>query len=169
MNNRRPPSRPHGGWTLLELLITIIVVAVLTAGVLLLYRQATSAADTTRAEDLLTSIQATVHELYADESSYTNLDGAVLRSGGLAADRRDPWGGAIHIRPTAGGRHFTISFRHVPHAACLRLGDGATGADWSSLRIDGESVYDGTTRPAPATVLSACRSAPYDRITWTSS
>jgi prepilin-type N-terminal cleavage/methylation domain-containing protein len=169
MPHRHPSSRPHGGWTLLELLVTIIVVAVLTAGVLLLYRQATSAADTTQAEDLLTSIQAAVHELYADEDGYRGLDGQVLRSGGLAADRRDPWGGAIHVRSSAGGHHFTISFHRVPHGACLRLGNAPTSAEWTSLRIDGVNVYDGTTPPEPAAVLSACRSAPYDRITWTSS
>jgi prepilin-type N-terminal cleavage/methylation domain-containing protein len=169
MHEKTSAPRPDGGWTLLELLVTIIVVAVLTAGVLLLYRQASSAADTTRAEDLLTSIQASVHELYADANGYSGLDGAVLRLGGLASSESDPWGGAIHVRPTASGRHFTISFRRVPPSACLRLGDGATNAGWSALRIDGVSVYDGATRPNPAAVLSACRSASEDRLTWTSS
>ena len=169
MQHTRHRTHNQGGWTLLELLVTIIVVAVLTAGVLLLYRQATGAADTARAEDLLTSIQASVHELYADENSYSNLDSSVLNAGSLSPDRRDPWGGTIHVRPTAGGHHFTISFGHIPHTACLRLGASPADGDWTSLSINHVGVYDGTELPNPGAILSACRSAAQDRLTWTSS
>ncbi|MCL5799626.1 MAG: prepilin-type N-terminal cleavage/methylation domain-containing protein [Gammaproteobacteria bacterium] len=169
MKHTRHRAHNQGGWTLLELLVTIIVVAVLTAGVLLLYRQATGAANTARAEDLLTSIQASVHEIYADENSYSTLDSSVLSGGSLSADRRDPWGGTIHVRPTAGGHHFTISFGRVPHTACLRLGASPVDGGWTSLSINQVGVYDGTQPPNPGAVLSACRSATHDRLTWTSS
>ncbi len=169
MQHTRHRTHNQGGWTLLELLVTIIVVAVLTAGVLLLYRQATGAADTARAEDLLTSIQASVHEIYADENSYSNLDSSVLNAGSLSPDRRDPWGGTIHVRPTAGGHHFTISFGHIPHTACLRLGASPADGDWTSLSINHVGVYDGTELRNPGAILSACRSAAHDRLTWTSS
>lgn len=160
--------RRCSGWTLIELLITIIIVAVLTAGVLVLYRQAENAANTTRAEDLLTSIQADVHQLYADRDSYTGLSGNILRDASPGLTARDPWGGTIHIRSTSGGHHFTISFTQVPRSACVRIGSLNTGDDWSSLQIGGVTIQQSDGSINPQSLAAACQQASQNTITWVS-
>ena len=99
-----------------------------------------------KGSEMLTEISAVrdaVRLLYAGREGYVGLSDAVLADskkvpgkwvvpGGLT----EPYGGRLHVRPTADGSGFTVSLSGIPAGACAKAGGWLVGTG-AVLRVNG--------------------------------
>ncbi|HOV56411.1 MAG TPA: type 4 pilus major pilin [Rhodanobacteraceae bacterium] len=184
------PSNPTGrgirqrGFSLLELLISIAVAAVIIGIALVYFEQVRAAQRDRDAVSGLHSLVAVIHQVYRTPN-YGTLSGPVLaKASSFARSLADssgnlmaPWGTPIQVGPAiyAGiaGATFQMLYTRVPTEHCTTLLKDSYGA-FLKVQVGGVVLKDMSSTPVVETtdlnsILAACSSAPDPDVTLISS
>lgn len=122
---RRPPPRPQGGFTLIELMITVAIVAILAAIAYPAYTEQVAKSRRAEAKAMLMEVMGAQERFYSLNSTYTTSLTATLgypdAGGGAVASEED------HYRITAaacgGGIGSCVQLTATPQIADARCGN----------------------------------------------
>ena len=172
---RRPmPRRARRG--LINVLLTVAIVAVVLVGILALYGQINTSVRTQSTQSILTIAEAELRRIYASQPQYAaNLTPGLLSVmptnaiRGLAAARTivTPWGGGVFAggaavvdldgTGTASNDRFYITVLLLPEAACEALAQAYLNrANVVSVNVEGAGTAAITARADVAAILTEC-------------
>jgi len=165
------------GLTLIEAAMVLGIAALVGAGVMLYFQNASIASKTNEAMRQLANVQQSVRSVYSGQSSYTGLAAtdlintrAVPQSmvqGGT--NLRNAFNGGITLAAanTGGGtaNSFSVTFSQVPNEACSKMSTMDLGNGLVSLVVNGNTF---TSPPTAAAASAACGTGNGTQsLTWT--
>ena len=160
-------GRRKRGYTLMEILLALAVVGGVIAGAGVLFTQTQGSANLNTAKQQLTSLSASIRELYAGSSSYTGLSGSDLITAGAVpatmvsgSNIVDAWGNTVTVA-SPGATTFSIAVTALDQEDCTKLSTSAFG-DFVSLTIDANAAH--TAAVTFATASGECTDG--SGITW---
>lgn len=148
------------GFSLIELLLVLGVLAILLVAAFVVYPQVRDRNQANAEVSNLTAIKANVTNLYASKGgNYKGLDNTVAvqarvypsnmttlaGTGSGTSTANSAWGGDVTTVAGAGTnpRTFTVTYTAVPAGVCLGLVSGAAG-NFSDITVGGTTVFSGT-------------------------
>ena len=150
-------NRKRRGLTLIEAAMVLTILALVVAGVMLFYQNASTSQKISSASGQISAVQQAVRSAYAGRPSYANLRNEDIQGQlptsmvSSASDLRNAFNGPIEVNASnAGGSNgsaFTISFGGLPSEACLRLAAVDMGRAALGVSVNGTV---GTPPLAPA-------------------
>lgn len=149
------------GFSLIELLLVLGVLAILLVAAFVVYPQVRDRNQANAEISNLTAIKANVNNLYASRGGlYTGLDNDVAMDARVypssmisGSASTSSWGQAVTVventaalaLPEGGtipaGRSFTVTYANVPEGVCLGLVSGAA-TNFQQVSVGGEDVKD---------------------------
>ena len=126
MKNTRPKIK-NNGFTVIELIAVMVIIAVILGSVLAAVKGATDNSRTTSAIASVRALQtASVNYYNNNGGSYAGLSLAVLASGNylpanFSGTGNNPWNGNITVAPDSNANYFDITFTSVPSGAATLL------------------------------------------------
>jgi type II secretory pathway pseudopilin PulG len=164
-------NRSHA-FTLLEIMLTLIVLSLAVAGVLRLYAYGTVKAATQKTAESESYLVDAVRGEFAAASSYTGVNQSdVVNSGAqgiLTAGNKpvDAWGNALTIAPAtilSTDDAFSVTFPAMTRAKCIALVPALMGASYQVLDASGQNFQapGGGKAIDGGTIASACSNAAY--------
>lgn len=167
-------NRKRRGLTLIEAAMVLTILALVVAGVMLFYQNASTSQKISAASGQISAVQQAVRSAYAGRPNYTGLANADIANQlptsmvNGASDLRNAFGGQIVVAANNGGGSsgsaFTISFAGLPSEACLRLSAVDMGRAALGISVNGDT---GTPPMAPAAAQDACGTGNNSTIIWT--
>lgn len=179
------------GFSLIELLLVLGVLAILLVAAFVVYPQVRDRNQANTEVSNLTTIKAGINNLYAAKGgNYTDLARGVanqarvfpasMNNGTYTAAQAitSSWGGDVNVEENtaaqgsyAAHRTFRVTYSAVPNGVCLPLVSGAAG-NFTSIQI-GAGAGAGTevitnTGFDPAAAATACAAATNPTVTFTS-
>lgn len=160
-------NRKRRGLTLIEAAMVLAILALVIAGVMIFYQNASNNQKLTQAQQQIIAVQQAVNQMYAGQSSKTGLDEAdiieSLPSSQISGTTiKNPYNGTISVAAVSTG--FTIASTNVPEDACQRLATVDMGRQTQALNIGGNA---NTSLPvAPGTARTQCAGG-NKTMTWT--
>ena len=169
-------KRRRKGLTLIEAAMVLTVLALVVAGVMLFYQNATTSQKISQAAGQISSIQQAVRSMFAGQSSYEGLQNANIitalpRSMISGTDGiRNAFNGNVVVAPASSGtglsaNAFTISFAGLPVDACVRLAAIDIGRSALSLSVNGAAAAAPPFNPTKA--QTDCGSNNSSTLVWT--
>lgn len=169
-------KRQRRGLTLIEAAMVLTILALVVAGVMLFYQNATTSQKISQAASQISSVQQAVRSMYAGQSSYAglaneNIIQALPRSMQVGATDglRNAFNGNITVAPANSGgasaAAFAITFSGLPVEACVRLATVDLGR--SAIGININSSGNQSPPVAPGTAQDDCGAGNTSSITWT--
>ena len=165
--------RRNKGFSLVEIAMVLAIIALLVAGVMLFFSNASNAQKTNDAMTELAAVQQVVRSIYAGQPSYNGLTSAVLASsaqlpnkwvsaaGGLV----DPFAGAVTVVAVNTDQNFSVTMTNVPNASCNKMVTTDFGTGLLSV-----ATNSGTAIPAramtPTEANAACAAGNANTVTW---
>lgn len=153
------------GVTLMELIASVAIMAILVVGALTLYGSAQSGSNTTQLLRDLTGVSAATKSLFAGQGSYGSA--AALNSTLIAAKAiPSSWtvsgstinhqlNGVVTVAGNASGSAFTIQLDSIPQDVCVKLlSNSSTG--WSSIKVGTAGTVRSTFPISPVTASGDC-------------
>ena len=152
-------SKNKKGFSLIEMLLVLGVLAVLLVAAFVVYPRVRDASRANNEVANLTAIKASINNLYATKGgNYTGLKTGVANqarafpasmNSGVYTDTQEitsSWGGAVTITDvaTTNARSFGLQYADVPEGVCLGLVSGAAG-NFSDVQVASKSVFKGGT------------------------
>lgn len=150
----------HAGFSLIELLLVLGVLAILLIAAFVVYPQVRDRNQINQELTNLTAIKANVSSLYASRRNYESLNTGIANQARVfpssinGGDYRDgagltpSWGGSIGIGPypvAIGGYGangtYMISYTDVPQSVCLGFLSGAA-PNFLRMSVNGKRVLD---------------------------
>lgn len=165
-NHRLSPASKSKGFTLLELLLVVAIVAIALAVLFFLFNKVQSKSTAqTEAQNLVT-MAADVKGLFSPQGNFTGINDQVLVQNnvpptGMVAGTNivNGWGGAVTVTPTGtGDSQALFQYDGVPTGdSCSGFVQGAQSA-FAKIYVNGQTVKDVTagTQFSAATLGSAC-------------
>lgn len=168
---RNPRER---GLTLIEAATVLAILAIVVAGIMVLYRNADMSRKTTAALNQLNTIQSAISTLYSGQSTYSGLtaaaltDSQALPSGMINGSTiRHAFNGVVNIAPAdiggGTGSGFEIEFTNVPKDPCVKIVTFDMGRGLHSVSVNGGNASAEPLTPAAA--ISACSNSS-NSIAW---
>ena len=167
--------RTRRGLTLIEAAMVLPILALVVAGVMLFYQNATTSQKISQAAGQISTIQQAVRSMYAGQSTYAGLENANIiqalpRSMLVGTDGlRNAFNGTIVVEPASNGSQsnaaFDITFGGIPSEACVRLATVDLGRSAIGIQINTASMISPPV--APATAQTSCGTGNNSSITWT--
>ena len=172
---RRPmPRRARRG--LINVLLTVAIVAIVLVGILALYGQINTSVRTQTTQSILTIAEAELRRVYASQAEYDANLTAILFSvmptnairGTLAnRDIVTPWGGEVFAggggtpdlngTGTVSPNRFFITVLGLPEAACEALAQAYLNrANVVSVNVEGAGTAATTARANTAAIVGEC-------------
>lgn len=158
--------KKQAGMTLLELIASLSVVAVVVVGALALYQSATASQRTTQITQDLTAIRAATKQLWQGQGTFgangTNLNNVLVSAKKMPTTIRvdtsttpntltHAANGTVNI--TSSVTSFDVALTNIEEDLCIPLLTGAQG--WVSVTVAGSAAI--TSFPvAPAVATTAC-------------
>lgn len=145
-------ARAQGGFSLIELLLVLAIVAALAVAAFIVYPRVQAGRNATYESQVLSSAQAGVKALFTT-NNYANLTDEVAWNAGIFPDNmkmatageiRNQWDGPVTVSganragadsATAPTRYFKITYEDVPTDVCIRLA-GAAVQNFGGVFID---------------------------------
>lgn len=170
-----PVKRQRRGLTLIEAAMVLAILALVVAGVMMFYQNASTNQKITSAASQVSSIQQAVRSMYAGQANYAGLQNSDIISAlpksmqvGTSDSLRNAFNGAIVVDSVANGSNadaaFTIAFSGLPSEACVRLAAVDIGRSALSIKIGSGSERQPPVSPGDA--QSDCGSGNNSTITW---
>ncbi len=170
-------GRRNRGFSLVELAMVLAIIALLVAGIMLFFSNASQAAKTNDAMTELAAIQQTVRSLYAGQPAYTGLTAAQVGASGQLPNKWtnggttviDPFGSTVTftvVTTNTAGDSFSVELAGVPQAACNKMLTMDMGTGVLSLKGTAGSAVVGRGM-TPAEAEAACSSQNANTPTWT--
>jgi prepilin-type N-terminal cleavage/methylation domain-containing protein len=167
-------AKKQAGLTLIELIASLAIMALVIGGALALYMSASTSQSTTQTIAEINAIRSSVKGLYYGQGGYgtANLN-QVLVSGnkvpttmivtaGTPPVLTNSFNGAVTV--TGATTTFTLGVTAIPTAICISLLSSANG--WSSVKT---AAVDHTTFPvSPSTAADDCSATNPIAMTFTS-
>jgi len=158
--------KKQAGMTLLELIASLSVVAVVVVGALSLYQSATASQRTTQLTQDLTAIRAATKQLWQGQGTFgangTNLNDVLVVSKKIPTTIRVDTTTApdtlIHaangtVNITSSMTTFDVAMTNIDQDLCIPLLTGSQG--WVSVTVAGSAAITSFPIP-PATATAAC-------------
>lgn len=169
MQNQKTVIQNKGrqaGVTLMELIASLAVMAVVVVGALALYNSAQSSQQATSITQDVSSIRASVKQLWAGQGTYgasgTNLNGVLINAKRIPSTMTVTAGTTVttvlngsmvaSAAPTAG--QYRITLTNVPEDTCIALATGTNG--WLTLGAGAAGTTMITLPATPVTADTAC-------------
>jgi len=170
--------RRRRGLTLIEAATVLAILALVVAGIMVLYTNADTSRKTTTALNQLATIQQGVRSVYGGQSTYSGLSSEIIaNSQHLPSSMisgttiRHAFNGVVTILPAdAGGGEnsgFSVQFTNVPKDPCVKMVTSDLGRGLFSVSVGGQTrSQTGATPPPfdPGAANTACGSS--NSITW---
>ena len=170
-NKANRDFRHERGFTLLELTMSLAIIAVLVGGIVLFFSSASTSQKTADAMYELGNIQQAVHSMYSGQANYSTISTQIIAQsqqipskwGGGTAQLTDPFNGVTNINPEgnaiAGGPAadgaFIVDMDNIPTSACVKMVTQDLGP--SMLGVGVQSAPTTITGPMlPATAQASC-------------
>ena len=151
----------ESGFSLMEILMVLAIIAVLIAGAVALLGAASETTNIQAEQQTINGICSGVTNLFNNSSDYTGLDNSLVESANIfpvgvvrGGQAKNKWGGDITVAPGASTDEFTITYTEVPEDACLQLGV-FNHKTWESVTINGDAIDQADDNPVPL-VSAAC-------------
>jgi len=174
---RNRANRSRRGLTLIEAAMVLTILAIVIAGVVVYYQNASTSQKVSATAGQVSAVQQAIRAAYAGQPNYSGLAAAAI-AGQLPTsmvagtnDLRNAFGGQILVSATTGGGSansaFNITFQGLPSDACLRLAAIDMGRAALGISVNGNGGV-GTQPPLnPTAAQSACGDDNTSEITWT--
>ena len=136
-NNANRDFRHERGFTLLELTMSLAIIAVLVGGIVLFFSSASTSQKTSDAMYELGNIQQAVHSMYSGQANYSTISTQIIAQsqqipskwGGGTAQLTDPFNGATNVTPEgnaiqggpAANGSFVVEMDNIPTSACVKM------------------------------------------------
>jgi prepilin-type N-terminal cleavage/methylation domain-containing protein len=162
------PGRRQSGMTLMEVISSLAIMAVVVVGALALYGSASSSQSATAFTQDLTSIRAGLKQLYSGQGTYgasgTNLN-AVLKSAKripttMSVDNSTPpvithsLNGTLVAAAGATAGQFTLTVTNIPTDVCTAI--AVSNSSWISLGAGASGTTPIALPATPATAAAGC-------------
>jgi prepilin-type N-terminal cleavage/methylation domain-containing protein len=170
--------RRRGGFSLVELAMVLAIIALLVAGIMLFFSNASNAEKTNEALTEVAAFAQVTRSLYTGSGNYAGLTAIQIATSGQFPAKwttnaatgtfSDPWGGVATIASgtiNSAGDSFVITLNGVPSTACQKMSTVDMGTSLYSLTV-GNTVTTTTTLLTPAQALTQCAGAKGVTMAW---
>jgi prepilin-type N-terminal cleavage/methylation domain-containing protein len=164
--------RRSSGFSLVEIAMVLAIIALLVAGIMLFFNNASSSQKTNDAGTEIAAVSQVVRSLWAGQPDYTGVTTSAIAASGQLPNKwtkgtglTDAFAGAVSVGGTASNTNFFITMTNVPSLACNKFATTDMGTGLIGAFINGTAQSFPLT-PAQANGATACGgTAPYS-ITW---
>ena len=163
----------QAGFTLVELILGFVIIAVLTGVIFGVWSRLGSSSDSNSIQSDLATISQGVHGVYANQDAgysalaMSELVGAKVFPANLKYNSDgtidNSFWGKVSVAANANTSFFDISYTKVPSASCNKLMGAINKETFSAITIGGTLLYsdgssDGTAKawPSVATIQTSC-------------
>ena len=163
MKSMKLPNRLQKGFSLVEIMLVLGLVAVFIGVVFMTYSKVKSNSDVNTEVQNITAIQGGIHRLYASQSNFTGLSNAVIIAANIPANTTftpgsttitNRWGGSVVAAPSAApATTYTITTDTVPQTECTDLASELAG-NFRQVSINGTVVKDMVAGPVVIDIAS---------------
>lgn len=172
-------NKKQAGLTLIELIASLSILALVIGGALSLYGSASTSQSATQTTAELSALRAATKGAYQGQGTYgaagTNLNSVLVNgkkvpstinvTAGAPPVFTNSFTGDVQVLASAVPANFTVNVTAVPTEICLGLLSGANG--WNSIKV--AALAANTTFPIPtATASTECATAPLQTIVFQS-
>lgn len=181
LNSKRKSKK---GFSLLELLLVLGIIAALVVAAFIVYPKVQASQRAQAESNNIATIQAGVKALYTSASSFTGLTNTVavqakifpdnmLSGSGTAAKPINAFKGNVTLvaantgPSSAAGSSFTITYDNVPAAECVKIATAAAG-NFYTTKIGSRTVKAADGTLDVAATASACSNATSNTLVFTS-
>jgi major structural subunit of bundle-forming pilus len=155
------PSRRNSGFGLVEIAMVLAIVAILVAGIMLFFNNASSAMKANQSGEELATVSQVVRSLWAGQSDYSSLSTAAVAGSGQMPKQwvksstalTNPFGGAVAVSGTNVNANFYVFMSSVPNLACERNATTDMGTGLVAAFLDTQPV---TFPMTPANAATPC-------------
>jgi major structural subunit of bundle-forming pilus len=159
--NHAGPTRRSLGFSLVEVAMVLAVVALLVAGVLIFFNNASTNQKTNDAAMEVAALSQAVRALYAGQPDYSNLSSGTLAGSGQIPQHwvksptalTNTFSATVTVGSTNTNTNFFISMAGVPNLACTKFLSTDMGTGLIQAFIDASPV---TLPMNPANAAAAC-------------
>ncbi len=137
------------GMTMMETLGSLLIMAIMIVGAIMLIRMAMDSSKLSDAQQSLTAMSIQVRGHFNGVRDYTGISNALAIKAGLVPQRilrgdsiQTPWGGAITLAPGANAT-FTISMAALSDRVCTAMATYQPDL-WQSISINGTAITAAT-------------------------
>ena len=158
-NARILARRYSGGFSLVEMLLVVVFIALLLAAALAMYNSTRASNSASQMARDIVAVQAGVNSLYAGQSDYTGLDNELLYNAQRLPTTLRYNDGTISNDDgstlTVAGEddNYTITITSVPKATCISV-LSALNTGWTQVSVGGTAVKESAS-DFPVTVSEA--------------
>ena len=170
-------TRRQAGFSLVELAMVLAIVALLVAGIMLFFSNASTANKTNDAMTELAAVQQVTRSLYAGQPDYSGLDTAVIAAAKqlpnkwvkAATSLTSPFSAPVLVTvatTNTAADSFTVEFDGLPDTACNKMVTMDLGTSMLSMTAGASTVTARAMTPAEAN--TACGTGTNNnKIVWT--
>jgi prepilin-type N-terminal cleavage/methylation domain-containing protein len=160
------------GFSLVEIAMVLAIAALIIAGVMLFFGNASSNQKSNDTIAEVANIAQIVRSLYAGQSDYTGITTAVVAQSGQMPAKwvsgvtalNNPFGKSVVISTASGTSQFSIALSGLPAAACVKLATYDLGTGTYGTLAGNTASYGGPV--SPATAQTACASSSANTVTY---
>ena len=154
----------QAGMTLIEMITSLAILALVIGGALALYNSASTSQSSTQFGSDITSLRSAIRTTYYGQGGYGIAAGTNLNAV-LIAGKRIPSTMSINgvvvthslsgtVTATGYPSTFGVAFTNIPTAVCMNLMTSASG--WNSVAVTGASAAQTTFPISPANAATDC-------------
>lgn len=161
--------RPQRGFSLVEILLVLAIIALLSIAAFIIFRQVREASDADTETRALTTIIASVRNLYARTANYDGLTTAMLNRAHIFPRSMNEGiytpvqpihhigGGLMEVVPwDADNRRFAVIYHDMPTSLCVKMAQNY-GQNVDDVLVGGVYVKSlGDVQSNPGLVMAEC-------------